>query len=350
MTGNSKNHFSLLEYDTLKLLNKHDKVSSILEVRDGRRTFDPLWPISVELHLTDICNLKCYWCTDNDLKDNKSFLEFEIAKRLCMEFKAHGVGVTLEGGGEPTMHKHFADIVRYAGSIGLDLGLITNGTNDIKDLAEYFKWIRVSIDSTNSEEYKREKGRDLFNDVMNNLQELNESRDSSKTLLGVGYVITKDNTEHILEFIERLERIGIDYIYLRPVEEYHESSPDFEELYKLHRYFVKNEEKYRIKVLLKIDERAVRDNDSLPCIAHSLTSVVRANGAVVMCEKRRHDINIFGNVNDASFNDIWLSEDRKAISRALMEPDHNKGCEVCRLTRFNRMLYDLSQLKTMNFI
>ena len=345
-----KNLFTSLEYAPLKLLNKHQKVNSILKLRDGKISFDPLWPVSVELHLTNQCNLNCYWCTDKDLKKNKTFLDVKIIERLFREFKEHDVGVTLEGGGEPTLHKDFSGLVKYAGDIGLDIGLISNGTKDISDLVNYFKWIRVSIDAANPDEYKYEKNVDYFNGVMTNIQKINAARKDSETLLGVGYVITKNNDKHLLDFIESLDKIGIDYIYMRPVEEYVESLPDFEKLYKLHKYLIKNEDRFRIKVSLKLDERVVKSNAGLPCIAHSLTCIIRADGNVVMCEKRRHDTKILGNLSESSFEDIWLSEIRKDVSKQLLNPKSQIGCGVCRITNFNQIFYDLGKLKTINFI
>lgn len=347
---NAINYFTPLEYSPLKLLNKHRKVDSILDLLSGRRIFDPLWPISVEIHLTNRCNLNCYWCTDKHLKKNRAYLDIKVVKDLFREVKNHDVGVTLEGGGEPTLHKDFSEIVHYAADISLDIGLITNGTKDIRDLVNYFKWIRISMDATNPEEYRYEKKSECFNDVIANIQKMNAVRNPSRTLLGVGYVITKNNDKNLLSFFESLDEIGIDYIYMRPVEESEDSLPDFEKLYKLHKYLIKNEDRFRVKVLLKLGERVIKNNADLPCVAHSLSCIIRADGNVVMCEKRRHDIKIFGNLNESSFEEIWLSENRKDISRQLLNPKSQVGCEVCRMTNFNQIFHDIREIKTINFI
>ena len=97
------NPFSPLEYDPIKLLNSPDKVTSIFDLRDGKRTFDDRYPISVELHLTDICNLKCPWCTDLEIRQAKASQQLERLELLFMDLAKHNVGVTIEGGGEPTV-------------------------------------------------------------------------------------------------------------------------------------------------------------------------------------------------------------------------------------------------------
>ncbi len=344
------NYFTPLEYEPIKLLNKHDKINSIFNVRDGKKICDLLWPISVELHLTNQCNLNCYWCTDRNLKKTNASLDAKIIKKLLREFKTQNVGVTFEGGGEPTKHKDFPEIARYAGELGLDAGLITNGTTDISESVKYLRWIRVSVDATNPDEYKYEKNVDRFKDVIENIKNINGLRNNSETLLGVGYVITKNNDKHLLDFIGSLDKTGVDYIYMRPVEEAPESLPDFEKLYRLHKYLINNEEQFRIKVLLRLEKRFVKNNANLPCVAHSLTCVIRADGNVVMCEKRRHDIKILGNLNRSDFKDIWLSKTRETVTGQLLNSEAQIGCDVCRITYFNQIFYSLGELRTMNFI
>jgi len=344
------NHFTLLEYDPLKLLNKYDKICSIMEVRDGKKKFDPLWPISVELHLTDRCNLKCRWCTDAGLKKNQASLELDVVKSLFNEFQKHSVGVTLEGGGEPTMHKNFCDIVRYGASLDLDMGLITNGVKELNENINFLRWVRISLDASNADEYRYEKGVDMFDKVISNIKHMNIIRNRDKVYLGIGYVITKDNDKDLLLFINMMNDIGVDYIYMRPVEENNDLSPDFISLDAYKKLIEKKEDRLSTKVLLKVNERTIKDNDNLPCIAHSLTCVIRANGELVLCEKRKHDIVILGNVNNSSFEDIWMSEKRKKISKKLLNNTSTKGCEVCRLTRFNKIFYELGKLRTSNFI
>ena len=69
------------------------------------------------------------------------------------------------------------------------------------------------------EQYQKEKGVDCFDRVMDNLVRMSEARAPQNTYLGVGYVLTTRNQGNLLELIGRLDEIGVDYIYLRPVEE-----------------------------------------------------------------------------------------------------------------------------------
>jgi radical SAM protein with 4Fe4S-binding SPASM domain len=346
----ARNPFTLLEYDPIKLLNKPQKVASMFEVRDGTRDYDPLFPLSVELHLTDVCNLRCGWCTDLELRRNLASLPLATIESLFAEFAQHHVGVTIEGGGEPTVYKHFAEVVALAARHKLDIGLITNGIRPLASLANQFKWIRISMDASCAEEYVAEKGVQRYDKVRANIATLGALPDK-RFLLGVGYVMTRRNTGRLLEFIEEMDAAGVDYIYLRPVEEMPDLSPDLAMLYELKSLWeTTRASTRRIKVLMNLDDRIQKDNEGLPCIAHALSCVIQADGNVAMCEKRRHDPVVFGNINAQRFTDIWRGALRKDVSRRLLDPCAQRGCEVCRITKFNRYFVRLGELYTRNFI
>ncbi len=344
------NYWDEFEYSKLRLLLNNEKVNSILGVRNGIKKMDEHFPISVELHLTDNCNLNCEWCTDKELRQNKAVLDTQIIKKLFREFWKHGTGVTLEGGGEPTLHPNFREVVETGNNFNIDMGLITNGTVDISDYIDKLKWVRVSLDSSSSNEYQREKGIDYFERVLRNLEKMSKVRTPIDTFVGVGYVLTTRNQSNLIELIKRLDNIGVDYIYLRPVEEAGDITPSLEKLLDLRKKLAELTVDTRIKYMLAISDRVIDKNAGLPCIAHSLTSVIHANGEVVLCEKRRTDGIILGNVYDSSFEDIWISPYREQISQKLLNAECQKGCSVCRVTGFNMIFEQLEKVHSKHFI
>ncbi|MCI9141171.1 MAG: radical SAM protein [Lachnospiraceae bacterium] len=345
-----KNYWDEFEYSKLKLLLHKEKVESMMEVRNGHREVDELFPISVELHLTDHCNLNCEWCTDKVLRNNRATLDEEVTRRLFREFGEHGTGVTLEGGGEPTLSPHFREVVEAGERYHVDMGLISNGTVDISDCIDKLKWVRISLDSSTSEEYKREKGVDHFEHVLKNLEKMTEHRDPQKVFIGIGYVLTTRNQGNLMGLINRLNDMEIDYIYLRPVEEAGDIMPSLENLLDLRRQLAEITANMRLKYMLTINDRIVDKNAGLPCVAHSLTSIIHANGEVALCEKRRGDGIIIGNVYEKSFKDIWHSDYRKKASLKLLDANCQKGCSTCRITGFNMILEQLRNVHTNNFI
>lgn len=345
-----KNYWDEFEYSKLKLLLNNEKVNSILDVRNGIKKMDERFPLSVELHLTDICNLKCEWCTDKELRKNGAVMDMDVVSRLFREFWRHGTGVTLEGGGESTMHPEFHRVARIGQSNSLDMGLITNGTVDISESISKMRWARISLDSSTREEYKREKGVDCFDRVLTNLEKMSAARDPEQTFLGVGYVLTTRNQSSLIELVKHLDRIGVDYIYLRPVEEAEDIAPSLESLLDLRKKLAELTAGTRIKYMLVVSDRIVDRNAGLPCIAHSLTSVIHANGEVALCEKRREDGIILGNVRDTSFEDIWISPYREQVSQKLLKAECQSGCSACRVTGFNMIFEQLEKVHSKHFI
>lgn len=344
------NHWDEFEYSKLKLLLNNEKVNSILDVGRGNKESDEQFPISVELHLTDCCNLKCEWCTDKELRNNKATLEINLVKNLLREFGEHGTGVTLEGGGEPTLYPQFGEVTAIGERFGVDMGLISNGTVDISDCVEKLKWIRISLDSSTREEYIGEKGVDCFERILKNLEKISAARNPQKTFVGVGYVLTTRNQGNLLGLIKELDAMGVDYIYLRPVEEAGNITPTLESLLDLRKHLAELTAKTRIRYMLTITDRVIDRNAGLPCIAHSLTSIIHANGEVALCEKRRQDGIILGNLYKESFGDIWRSSYRKQISQKLLDAECQKGCSACRMTGFNMLFNQLEKVHTGHFI
>ena len=220
----------------------------------------------------------------------------------------------------------------------------------ISESVDKLKWVRVSLDSSTEEEYKKEKGVDCFERVLGNLKKMSEARNPIDTFIGVGYVLTTRNQSNLIGLIKQLNDIGVDYIYLRPVEEAGSITPSLESLLDLRKKLAELTADTRIKYMLAINDRVIDKNAGLPCVAHSLTSIIHANGEVALCEKRRTDSIILGNVYENSFEDIWVSPYREQVSQKLLNAKCQSGCSACRVTGFNMIFEQLEKLHTKHFI
>jgi radical SAM protein with 4Fe4S-binding SPASM domain len=308
---------------------------------------DITYPISVELSLTNRCNYNCLWCSDRALRKRlNGDIDFDVVKRLFEDLKNGGTkGIVIEGGGEPTLHEHFNDVVDLAYDLGFGVGLITNGSRSLnKRILKKLEWIRVSLDASNPEEHRTLKGKDGFEDVMSNVK----SFCPSSAVVGIGYVVTKRNIGSLESLILRLRGFGVDYIQFRPVIDHPELEDDTDLSY-LKRY-----ENSKFSIIIDgMKENIVEGNNGLPCIAHSLTSVITSDGGVYLCGR----LNIYkwleaiGNVNKDSFNTIWRSDKRKVQSKMVLNQNFCKEfCPRCRLSKFNQLFKRISSIKTNNFI
>jgi len=181
-------------------------------------------PITIELHPSNVCNHKCYYCFAEKQKDGRLMTTedaFKIINRLvALETK----GLILSGGGEPTLHPDIDKIILYAKKKGLEIGLITNGSALSKKLQEVIldccTWVRFSFDSANPATYKKIRGVDMAEKTYKNIHNLVMTRHDrkSKCTIGAQAVVTEHNVQDLHLTAIALMQTGVDYFQMRPLE------------------------------------------------------------------------------------------------------------------------------------
>lgn len=328
-----------------KLMLNGEKVQSILKDEE----VDCTYPISVELTLTNACNLKCVYCSDLNLRSKQGVhqIKREDFYGLFDDLAFGGTkGVVLEGGGEPTIYPYFSDIVKYARKVGLAVGLITNGTQSLEpEILKELEWIRVSLDASTKEEYYELKGVDEFENVLTNIAMYAKNCHT----VGVGYVVTNKNVSQLESLVLRLRMTGASYIQLRPVVDNPELYPTGVELDYL-KYYEKSD--FGVEIGGMVDN-ACGGNNNLPCYAHSVTSIISGDGSVYLCGR----LNIYdwlrplGNICKQSFREIWNGDERRRQSKMVRESEFcEKNCPQCRISKFNSVFDRLYSVQTKHFI
>ncbi|MDR1050331.1 MAG: radical SAM protein [Deltaproteobacteria bacterium] len=335
-----------------KILLFPEKLTSLNKNRLG---CDPLYPVSVELSLTSRCNLKCVWCSD--LKSRAlcpDRLTMPVLEKLFSDLAAGGTrGVTIEGGGEPTLWPGFREAAELAVSKGLSVGLITNGTALFAgglgpEFYSLFQWVRLSLDATGEDQYRSLKGARCFETVLESLGRL--AGLSPRPTLGVGYVLTRRNDDPaaLRELAVRLRDLGADYLHLRPVVDH----PELES--RLPPVDLGSVETGSFSVnAAALQDNVGSGNDGLPCLAHSLSAVITADGSVFLCGRLNDDpaTGSMGSVVDGSFQDVWRGGARLVQTRLAARGEYCRGhCPQCRMTKYNRLLASLERVRTRDFI
>ena len=94
------------------------------------------------------CNLKCSYCSVSE-RTLHSTIELPRVKEYVERLMSRGLkAVILTGGGEPTLYKDFNPLAEWILEQGLDLALITNGTQfkRVSDaVLNGLSWVRVSM-------------------------------------------------------------------------------------------------------------------------------------------------------------------------------------------------------------
>ena len=336
-----------------KVLLFPEKLASLKNNASGGA--DLSYPVSVELSLTNSCNQNCLWCSDRSLRERcPDRLTSVILKNLFADLASGGTrGVTIEGGGEPTVSPLLPEAVETAIERGLAVGLISNGLNMFNqeqgvDFYRRFEWIRISLDASDRKQYLELKGVDGFDQVVSSLARL--AAEAPEVTLGVGYVLTgrNDDPDRLQHLVLTLRSLGINYIQIRPVVD-HPSLVSHMPLGFLKKFETRD---------FSVNLSALADNEpqgnlGLPCLAHSLSTVIGADGAVWLCGRLNTDecSRPIGNIIDSSFREIWRGDERGRQSSLAASPDFcQANCPQCRMTKYNQLLADIDSLKTRNFI
>lgn len=115
-------------------------------------------PLSLQVALTEICNLKCKFCSVAN-REKKYTLDYDVLVKATEDFINLGTRtVEITGGGDPLLYPRINEYLQFLVEKGMEIGIITNGINinsiiDKKFLVKDIAWIRIS---SNVLDYKDE--------------------------------------------------------------------------------------------------------------------------------------------------------------------------------------------------
>ena len=145
---------------TLQRLKDYIEWQRDCEIQASGRGLPMFSPISINLDLTSACNFSCHFCVDSRLVNAGKTLTLEEVKKTIHTLHSNGLlSVILIGGGEPTLHRDFGQIVRYIKGKRLQVGIVTNGSQlerieaAVQELKEK-DWVRISVDAAGEEVFQ----------------------------------------------------------------------------------------------------------------------------------------------------------------------------------------------------
>lgn len=152
------------------------------------------------------CNLKCSYCSVSE-RTLHSTIELPRIQDYVTKLKSRGLrAVILTGGGEPTLYKHFNELGEWLLDQGLEVALISNGTQfkRVSDrILKNLTWVRVSMNVFKDWERKIEVPRERF---------------GSHTTIGMSVCYSAENKDP--EFLRKVaqfaERAEVSYVRVLP--------------------------------------------------------------------------------------------------------------------------------------
>lgn len=326
-----------------KLLGHMDRLH---ELRTAGRTSAP---VNVEIDLSNRCSRGCEFChfaythTRGPLAgkhekpegalDSGDLMSPSLAVNILHQLAEAGVrSVTWTGGGEPTLHPDFDAIVAEAARTTMEQGLYTHGGHIDRTRAALLKqkmtWVYVSLDAATPEAYKRDKGVDGFEPVLQGVRNLVAVQ--GPATIGLGFLIHRKNMDDIATMIALGKGLGVDYVQFRPAIRYMMNEPD-----------TPAEDREWVEIAMRWlrtyqgDPFVIADVDRFgmyrdwqghsygTCFWTAMQTVITPNGRVWRCcNTRERPGAMIGDLSQESFAEVWSKAGPVAV---------NEHCRVmCR--------------------
>jgi len=325
------------------------------EVQAIRNGADP-FPVAIEVNVYNQCNQRCSWCISENVRDlglaldvrNPNFRQFVADFR-----RLGGRALSWSGGGEPTLHPHFDEALDLVGAEGVAQGLMTHGAfpaHLVAPIARHCAWVRVSLDTTDPAAYRRNRGTDALDRVVENARSLVAHGAS----VGLNINIAEWNKDQIEPLYALARDLGVAYLQVRPTlpTPFRDGTPGVDglrpesvdgvlaDLDRLSEAIAGSGGGPKLLVshdkfadMCKPDGGRADPDEGYPgCRSHRLFVVLNADGDLAVCMYHLFDDKfVFGNVLREPLEAIWASPRRKAV-RQFCEGalDHEKAeCQVC---------------------
>ncbi|MGM0609134.1 MAG: radical SAM/SPASM domain-containing protein [Candidatus Muiribacteriota bacterium] len=321
--------------------------------------------MELQIGITDMCNMECIMCMQTAHKGlygsphiktpllhkgNKGFICPEIFKKILSESSLYDFKLLkMQWLGESFIHPQFEKILQILKEYEHFQRIVftTNLTNIDLNIMRLIKSLKpetqivVSLDSTETDIYKKVKGRDIYEKVYKNLETVFDFL--SDTIFSIQFIIMEENFKSLsnsADFIKK--RFNINTCHFDETKIYSEKNNHIffkrlgaynQEYYeKMHKDFCINylnlENKPRI---IKTDSVFdYNDVNRPPCRAPFETPTFNWNGQMTTCCMDSNLQLSIGNIKDANFKELWNGEKIKLIRKI------HKKREFSKLTRCSR--------------
>jgi len=294
------------------------------------------------LELLQRCYQYCIYCSSNSSSSQDTFLAFNIVKKIIDDFNELGGKVIELSGGEPLIYDNLSETINYINQYDIETHLFTccyvpNKKIDYK-IIENIDKIFVNLQAPNKQIHDYLTGiKGSFDSV---IKFIKECKDRNKWV-GTHIIPLKYNIDEIDEYIKLSTYLKIDNVsLLRYVKQgrgvHHLPGLDQDEILQLHNiiYTYLNYQNPQFKIGCPLDFQFIyqRKEVAKPCVSGIERCVIRPNGNVIPCPAfKDSDQFVAGNVNTASFMDIW---EKGKIFETLRNFDYKKLKGFCKNCSF----------------
>jgi len=302
-------------------------------------------PNQVSWLMTNECNLRCSHCGNTSRAKKENELTTKEAKDFIKCIADNRVFILDISGGEPLIRKDAIELFKYARSLGLEMGMTSNGTLVTEKLAKELKEvgmynIHISLDGIGEVHDKFRNMKGTFDKVYNTIKLFKKY----KVPFGITTSISKLNFsdfEKIKDFVIKENIKSWEIYYAIPIgcmqrkialdeKELVEFSKKIEEF--------KKELDGKCKIFLGdslgyYGKHKIRDEPWNGCLAGLNHLAIDPEGNIKGCPIHPNEL-IEGNIRKDDLMKIWQSDDTFSYNRKPQKLEkHCKSCKhnnICR--------------------
>tara|TARA_B100000029_G_C17410521_1_gene900570 strand:- start:33 stop:1028 length:996 start_codon:yes stop_codon:yes gene_type:complete len=280
--------------------------------------------------------------------------------------------ISWTGGGEPTMNPNLKNAIEFLrDNSKIDMGMFSNGSmlskfNLFETIVTSLTWIRISLDSGKSETYDNLRvtnSNNNFKVVMNNIRELinYKKKFNSKITIGVGFVVSRDNYNEIIDFANLFKNIEVDYCQYKPEVIQIETNSSIDKKEQIPPEFWANKvvsllneaskilgnkfqcNNYKLKDLI-VHKNKKYGREYKQCLGSQFQPCIGADGEVYVCTSHRgHKERSYGSLNKKSFTEIWSDmKKRSCVMKQIEDKEKFSMCsQLCKPHESNKVIWKI---------
>lgn len=327
---------NMTPYSQLKIFYHQDILKHLL---DNERCN----PIYIRIKPTNRCNHNCNYChyrsayLNLDEYNPVDEIPYNKMMEIVDDISDMGVkAVTFSGGGEPLLYPHIEEVMEKVVKRGIDLSIITNGSllKEKKALIlSKAKWVRISIESINDDEYCRVRGikKDSFTELCKNIKEFARIKDDTCEL-GINVVVSDQNYKEIYQMAELMKSLGVNHVKFAPLittntSEYHAAFKNevTKEINKAQKNLTNSNYKIINLYTGDFEDSVIFERQYSQCPIKEFICVIGANAKVYYCHDKAYmsDGKVC-DISQISFKEAWNSE---SVTRKFQNFDAIQCCK-----------------------
>ncbi len=204
---------------------------AILKWRNTHNPKDLLPPIEVSLDASPngACSARCKWCNfDKYLEQGKTIPNEFLLEVINFTSDWGAKSFCVGGGGDSTLRSNLSEILYLIKDKKKQSAVVSNGIlfNDklIDSMASCCRWIGVSVDCSNKETYKKYKGVDAFDRVINNIKKICKKVKELNTNCDVSFkfLVSNYNYNEVYEACKIAKDLGVKDFHVRGADLNHQ--------------------------------------------------------------------------------------------------------------------------------